>query len=92
MRWLTSILLLLICPAWAADYRDITGLWRGQVDGLPALAITISDEGGEFTGAILFYMIRREDGQPPRSTPGTPEPTNDWRHPNDARPRQKISI
>jgi hypothetical protein len=32
------------------------------MEGLPALTMTISDEGGELTGAILFYLIRRDDG------------------------------
>jgi hypothetical protein len=63
------------CVAFAADkYSAVAGVWRAQMDGLPALAMTISDEGGELTGAILFYLIRRDDGQPPRSSPGSPEP------------------
>jgi len=44
------------------------------MDGLPALVITISDEGGDLTGAILFYLIRRDERQPPHSSPGIPEP------------------
>jgi hypothetical protein len=44
------------------------------MDGVPALVMTFSDEGGELTGAILFYMIRRDPGQPVRSVPGHPEP------------------
>jgi hypothetical protein len=63
------------CVAFAADkYSAVTGVWRAQMDGLPALTMTISDEGGELTGAILFYLIRRDDGQPARSSPGSPEP------------------
>ena len=63
------------CVASAADkYSAVTGVWRAQMDGLPALTMTVSDEGGELTGAILFYLIRRDDGQPPRSSPGSPEP------------------
>jgi hypothetical protein len=58
----------------AAANSAVTGVWRAEVDGVPALVMTISDEGGELTDAILFYMIRRDDGQPPRSTPGLPEP------------------
>jgi len=44
------------------------------MEGLPALVMTITDEGGDLTGAILFYLIRRDEGQPPRATPGIPEP------------------
>jgi hypothetical protein len=58
----------------AHDFSAITGVWRGQMDGLPAIEMTISDEGGELTGAIVFYLIRHNDGQPPRSSPGGPEP------------------
>jgi hypothetical protein len=58
----------------AASNSAVNGVWRGQMDGLPAVVITISDEGGDLAGAILFYMIRRDPGQPPRSSPGIPEP------------------
>jgi hypothetical protein len=36
--------------------------------------MTISDEGDGLSGAILFYMIRRDENQPARSAPGIPEP------------------
>ena len=58
----------------AHNTSAIRGVWRGQMDGLPAIEMTISDEGGELTGAIVFYLIRHNDGQPPRSSPGGPEP------------------
>ena len=41
------------------------GVWRGQFDGLPGVDIGISDEGGEFTGAILFYLHTRPDVNSP---------------------------
>jgi len=72
--------LLLLVMSWlclasgAGNNSAVTGVWRGQIDGLPALVLTISDEGGELTGAIVFYLIRQNDGQPPRSSPGGPEP------------------
>lgn len=63
------------CPVLAAGTSDaVTGVWRGQIDGLPGVTMTISDEAGDLSGAILFYMIRRNEGQPPQSTPGNPEP------------------
>jgi hypothetical protein len=72
---LIAMLLGWACLALAAGKNDaLTGVWRGQIDGLPALVMTISDEGGELSGAVLFYLIRRDPGQPPRSTPGVPEP------------------
>ena len=77
MKLRRALILALSCAgvAFAADkYSAVTGVWRAQMDGLPALTMTISDEGGELTGAILFYLIRRNDGQPPRSSPGAPNP------------------
>ena len=72
--------LLLVLASWVGlasavqNTSAITGVWRGQMDGLPAVEMNISDEGGELTGAIVFYLIRHNDGQPPRSSPGGPEP------------------
>lgn len=75
MRFILCLVLSCACLASAADRNSaVTGVWRGQTDGLPALVMTISDEGGDLSGAILFYLIRRDAGQPPRSTPGDPEP------------------
>ena len=77
MKLRRALILALSCArvAFAADkYSAVTGVWRAQMDGLPALTMTISDEGGELTGAILFYLIRRNDGQPARSSP----PQNYW--------------
>ena len=63
------------CVTFAATNNElVTGVWRGKVDNLPGITMVISDEGGDLTGAVLFYLIRRDDGQPPRSTPGDPEP------------------
>jgi hypothetical protein len=77
LRRVSLVILALSCVglAFAADkYSAVTGVWRAQMDGLPAFTMTISDEGGELTGAILFYLIRRDEGKAPRSSPGSPEP------------------
>ncbi len=58
----------------APDYSAVIGVWRGHLDGAPALVMTISDEGEGLSGAILFYMVRRDPGQPVKSSPGIPEP------------------
>jgi len=64
-----------VCLAFGAgDTSAVAGVWHAQADGVPALDMTISDEGGELTGAIVFYLIRHNDGQPPRSSPGGPTP------------------
>ena len=58
----------------AANVADIVGIWRCQMEGLPAVTLTVTDEGGSLTGAVLFYLHRREAGQPVTATPGVPEP------------------
>jgi hypothetical protein len=58
----------------SGDNGLFTGVWRGKIDKLPGVTMVISDEGGDLTGAVLFYLIRRDNGEPPKSTPGDPEP------------------
>jgi hypothetical protein len=52
----------------------IVGIWRGEWDNLPAATLNITDEAGPLQGAMLFYLIRRNEGKPPTSSPGVPEP------------------
>ena len=53
----------------------IVGVWRGELNHLPAVALTITDEGGPLAGAILFYLQQRQDMTQPRTaTAGLPEP------------------
>jgi hypothetical protein len=70
-----AVVLSWACLVFAGDKNsEVNGVWRANMDGLPAVVMTVSDEGGDLSGAILFYLIRRDQGQPPRSTPGIPEP------------------
>ena len=57
-----------------AGAASIEGVWRCQMEGLPAITLTVTDEGGTLTGAVLFYLHKREPGQPVSATPGVPEP------------------
>src|ERR1035438_8927634 len=57
-----------------AGAAPIMGIWRCQMDGLPAITLTVTDEGGTLAGAVLFYLHRRDPGQPMTATPGVPEP------------------
>lgn len=52
----------------------ILGVWRAEANGLPFITLTISNEGGSLSGAVLFYLHRREEGKPETATPGIPEP------------------
>jgi hypothetical protein len=58
----------------SADVSSIAGIWRCQMEDLPAVTITVSDEEGSLSGAALFYLHRREAGQAVTATPGVPEP------------------
>jgi len=58
-----------------ADHSRLTGVWRGQMNDLPALTLVVTDEGGGLSGAVLFYFLtRKTENDPWTSTPGLPEP------------------
>lgn len=58
-----------------AGVAQITGVWRGQMNDLPAVTLTITDEAGALSGAIPFYLHQRKTvNDPYSSTPGIPEP------------------
>jgi len=57
-----------------ASVAPVLGIWRCQMEGLPAVTLTMTNEGGTLTGAVLFYLHRRDPGQPVTATPGVPEP------------------
>jgi len=57
-----------------ADNAAIVGVWRGEMDELPVATLNITDEAGSLQGAMLFYLIRREEGKSPTTSPGIPEP------------------
>jgi hypothetical protein len=63
-------------PSPARDVAPLIGVWRGQMDTLPAVTLNITDEGGGLSGAVLFYLIKRSSvmSEPTTSTPGIPEP------------------
>jgi hypothetical protein len=61
-------------PSDATVDASITGVWRADMDGLPYITLTITNETGDLSGAVLFYLHRRNEGQSWTSTPGTPEP------------------
>ncbi|MGA2569167.1 MAG: hypothetical protein ABSF23_01490 [Terracidiphilus sp.] len=58
-----------------ADVSNICGVWRGQMEGLPAVTLVVTDEGGSLTGAVVFYFHERKTANDPwTSAPGLPEP------------------
>ena len=50
----------------------VVGIWRGELENLPSATLNVTDEAGPLQGAMLFYLIRGEDGKPPTSSPGIP--------------------
>ncbi len=72
----TLIFAIGAAPAATSKERNaaICGTWRGELNHLPAVVLNITDEAGPLQGAILFYLIRQDEGKAPTSTPGVPEP------------------
>ena len=56
------------------DESVILGVWRGKIDSLPGVTLTVEHENGELAGAILFYLIRRDRAGHSTARPGVPEP------------------
>lgn len=58
-----------------APRQTFIGVWRGQMDNLPAIVLNITDESGNLTGAALFYLHERKTPNDSyTATPGIPEP------------------
>lgn len=80
-RTITLVLALMLIAASAFAQSDplqpaqFTGVWRGQMDGLPAITLVLTDESGSLSGAVLFYLHKRTSVTDPWTvTPGLPEP------------------
>src|SRR6516225_4717759 len=75
---LTWFMLIIVFAAPVAanhkEYDAVLGIWRGELENLPAVTLNVTDEAGPLQGAILFYVIRKDEGKPPTSSPGIPEP------------------
>ena len=72
---LGAVALTSFLPAQTNGYEKLLGVWRGQMENLPAVTLTLTDEGGRLSGAILFYLLRRNSvNEPYTSSPGIPEP------------------
>jgi hypothetical protein len=58
----------------SASATPVEGVWRCEMHGLPAVTLTVTNEGGSLNGAVLFYLHRTEPGKEETATPGVPEP------------------
>lgn len=54
--------------------KDFVGVWHGEYRNLPWVTVTIAQDGGTLSGAILFYLHRKTPGTAETATPGIPEP------------------
>jgi hypothetical protein len=54
--------------------NNLTGVWHGEYQDLPWVTVTLTQDGGTLSGAILFYLHRKTPGTAETATAGTPEP------------------
>jgi hypothetical protein len=59
--------------------NNLVGVWHGEYRDLPWVTVTLTQEGGALSGAILFYLHRKTPGTAETATAGTPEPLLDPR-------------
>ena len=59
MKRLTHLLLIatLVGGTAAAANSPIAGTWRGKAGDVPAVTLTVKDEGGKLRGTAVFYKI-----------------------------------
>jgi hypothetical protein len=59
----------------ASANAPINGVWRGQMNGLPAVTLLVTDEGGSLVGGVQFYFQQQgNENSPWTVTPGLAEP------------------
>jgi hypothetical protein len=56
---------------------NLVGVWHGEYRGLPWVTVTLTDEGGTLSGAVLFYLHRQTAGAAETAPAGVPEPLLD---------------
>jgi hypothetical protein len=63
MRILTKLLLVATLAAPAAIAADpvIAGTWRGKMHDLPAVVLSVKDEGGRLSGTVVFHFFQWDD-------------------------------
>jgi hypothetical protein len=57
--------------------NNLVGVWHGEYRDLPWVTVTLTQDGGALSGAILFYLHRKIPGTAETATAGTPEPLLD---------------
>ncbi len=67
MKYLILASVLLFAPAVAsgepaASTSNWTGVWQGDLDGVPAVILTLANDAGEANGTIVFHAVKKENG------------------------------
>jgi len=67
MKYLILASVLLLAPAVAsgqpaASTSNWTGVWQGDLDGVPAVILTLANDAGEANGTIVFHAVKKENG------------------------------
>jgi len=61
---LLLVMMLMGTSAIAAD-SSVAGTWRGRMHDLPAVVLTLRDDGGKLSGTIVFYFVHRNTEHDP---------------------------
>lgn len=59
------ILIAALAGGSAAAESPLAGTWQAKLDGVPAVTLTVKEDGRGWSGTIIFYKIL-DDGSGPR--------------------------
>jgi hypothetical protein len=63
--WAGMVTLCACAAAQSPNDSAWTGVWQGELDGQPAVTLTLADDGGALGGTVVFNLVEREDGGMP---------------------------
>jgi hypothetical protein len=61
----------------STNNSELIGTWKCKMYGVSAATLVLKEDRRKIHGTVLFFLIRHNDGRPPRSSPGTAEPLID---------------
>jgi hypothetical protein len=59
-----AMMLASVAGAASSSAGTWTGVWQGELDGLPAVELTLADDAGEVGGTVVFHIILKDGGAP----------------------------
>jgi hypothetical protein len=59
------LVLVLAGPYAVAADSPVAGTWRGKMYDLPAVTLTVKNDGGKLSGTIVFYFLHRNTEHDP---------------------------